>query len=342
MYLCHVATIALDSSQRDLNISTRDSDRPTPLCFDAVHGMALDGTDDYPPWGRGWCTALACSLEASAPKPGNVYPGANFDDLSYDELIRASAAIAPVMQRAAGQPLGRTILDAVTASRRVTRSNANLGIVLAIAPIAAVSDDAIAATPFRPESIAAVLATLSPADATSVWRAIALAQPGGMGGRDTWDVAGPAPDHLLAAMHAAATYDQIAHLWAHGYQTLCNGLVRDLLEELHAGHTLGDAIVRSHLRQLAREPDSLIARKHGLECAADVSARAACVLAQTDNWREATADFDRHLRWPVRLNPGTTADLLAAGLYILLIDGRLRRLLGATPSLRSRVSFPSA
>ena len=285
---------------------------------------------------------MACSLEASAAKPGNVFPGADFDDLSYNELIAAGAAIAPVMQRAAGQPLGRTIRDAVTASRRVTRSNANLGIVLAIAPIAAVPADIITTTPFRPEIIAAVLATLGPADATAVWEAISIAQPGGMGDRDTWDVAGSAPNDLLAAMHAAAAYDQIAHLWAHGYQTLCNGLVRDLLGELHAGHTLGDAIVRSYLRQLSREPDSLIARKHGLERAADVSARAACVLAQADNWRNATAEFDHQLRWPVRLNPGTTADLVAAGLYILLIDGRLRSLLGATPSLQSLVSLPSA
>ena len=43
-----------------------------------------------PPWSRGWMAALAGVLEASAPKPGNVHPGAAFDDLCYDELVAAA------------------------------------------------------------------------------------------------------------------------------------------------------------------------------------------------------------------------------------------------------------
>ncbi|RLS77754.1 MAG: hypothetical protein DWI03_05785, partial [Planctomycetota bacterium] len=91
--------------------------------------------ETLPSWSRGWMAALAGILEASAPKPGNVHPGAAFDDLCYDELVAAALAIAPAMDRATARPLGRTILDAVAATRRVVRSNANLGIVLALAPL---------------------------------------------------------------------------------------------------------------------------------------------------------------------------------------------------------------
>jgi triphosphoribosyl-dephospho-CoA synthase len=269
-----------------------------------------------PPGGRGWAVGAACILEASAPKPGNVHPGAAFPDLAHADLVAAAVAIAPVFERAAEAPLGRTILAAVAASAAVTRSNANLGIVLAIAPLAAA-----AAT--TPEAAAAVLARLGPADAADVWRAIGLARPGGLGASDRHDLGGPPPDDLVEAMRAAAHRDQIARLWATGYADLYRGPVADLRDELAAGRSLEEAIVRAHLRHLGREPDTLIARRHGGPAAAEVSRRAAAVLDGGPDWRAAAAEFDRSLRFPRRVNPGTTADLVAAALYILLRERRI-------------------
>ncbi|MEI6635157.1 MAG: triphosphoribosyl-dephospho-CoA synthase, partial [Planctomycetota bacterium] len=214
---------------------------------------------------------------------------------------------------------------AVTAARQVTRSNANLGIVLAIAPLAAVADAGRqTATPSTvaapsPAAVAGVLARLTPADSADVWTAIGLAQPGGMGQSSRHDIAGPPPDDLLAAMRLAAPRDSIARLWSEGYESLQLGLVTDLAAGIDRGLAIYDAIVVAFLAQLAREPDSLIVRKHGSEVAAEVSRRAAAALEQP---LEIPA-FDRFLRSPRRLNPGTTADLTAAALYILLRDGRL-------------------
>lgn len=263
-----------------------------------------------------------------------MHPAAEFADLSYSELVAAGAAIAPALELAPGRPLGRTILEAVAASRGVTRSNANLGIVLAIAPLAAIP--AVG----RPCAAAAadVLSQLTPADARDVYQAIALAQPGGMGRREAWDVAGAPPESLIDAMRAAAAHDQIARLWAQGYGPLFAGPVTDIVAEMHAGHPLGEAIVRGHLRQLAREPDTLIARKHGGSAAADVSARAAAVMdCELNHWRDASANLDRSLR-AARMNPGTSADLVAAALYILLMDGRLRSLLGDAFTIDSTIT----
>lgn len=264
---------------------------------------------------RGWCAGAACILEATAAKPGNVHPGAAFDDLEHGELVAAAIAIAPLLERAAEAPLGRTIRAAVEASGRVTRSNANLGIVLAVAPLAA------AVTPDR---VAEPLARLGPADAADVWEAIAAARPGGLGTSDRHDLRAPPPADLLAAMRAAADRDQIARLWATGYAELFTGPVADLAAEAAAGGPLEDAIVRTYLRQLARAADTLIARRHGPAVAADVSRRAAEVLAAGGEWRVAAAAFDASLRNPHRINPGTTADLVAAALYILLREGRIR------------------
>ncbi len=244
-----------------------------------------------------------------------MHPTAEFPDLTHAELVAAGLAIAPAMEQAAEVPLGRTILVAVTAARSVTRSNANLGIVLAIAPLAAVPDG----RPAGPAAVAEVLAGLTPADAADVWQAIGLAQPGGMGQSSQHDLAGPPPDDLLAAMRLAAPHDAIARLWADGYDSLGNGLVADLEAALGRGLALDDAIVHAFLAQLAREPDSLIARKHGLPVAVEVSRRATAALAHP----QTIPEFDRFLRSPRRLNPGTTADLTAAALYILIRRGRL-------------------
>jgi triphosphoribosyl-dephospho-CoA synthase len=269
---------------------------------------------ECPPGGRGWCAAAASILEATAPKPGNVHPGASFADLDYDDLVAAGLAIAPAIEQAARQPLGRTILAAVRASRAVTRSNANLGIVLLIAPLAAAD---------TPRDVDRVLERLTVADAADVWQAIAEAMPGGMGTSNRDDLRGPAPTDLRQAMRLAAPHDTIARLWAEGYADLLAGPVRDLAAGLAAGLPLLDAIVCCQLHQLAREPDTLIARRHGTAAAKDVSRAAADVLAVGGDWREAVVRFDVTLRTPRRLNPGTTADLIAAALYILLREGKL-------------------
>lgn len=281
--------------------------------------------DSCPPRGRGWSAAAASILEASAAKPGNVHPAAEFPDLSHAELVAAGLAIAPAMEAAPDVPLGFTILTAVQAARSVTRSNANLGIVLTIAPLAAVPDEggspedlsAWAAT--GPAAVARVLSRLCPRDAADVWQAIGLAAPGGMGTSRRHDLAGPPPDDLMAAMRLAAPHDTLARLWTEGYGPLYSGLVADLLGAIDRGTPTDDAIVDAFLAQLARTPDSLIVRKHGLAVAHDVSRRAA--TARGD--RRKIAEFDQFLRSPLRLNPGTTADLTAAALYILIRGGRL-------------------
>ena len=85
--------------------------------------------------------------------------------------------------------------------------------------------------------------------------------------------------------------------------------------------------MQAFLAQLARAPDSLIARKHGLPVAIEVSQRAATALARP----RMIPEFDLSLRSPRRLNPGTTADLTAAALYILVRSRRLLADVSPTP-----------
>src|SRR5258708_32897038 len=79
---------------------------------------------------------LACLIEASAPKPGNVSPGRSFADARYEDFLASAAAIGAPLAGAATRPLGETIRLAVDATAQWTSSNTNLGIVLLLAPLA--------------------------------------------------------------------------------------------------------------------------------------------------------------------------------------------------------------
>src|SRR5436189_5752134 len=51
---------------------------------------------------------LACLLEASAPKPGNVSPFASFRDATYEDFLASAAAIGPAPPMARGRARGAT------------------------------------------------------------------------------------------------------------------------------------------------------------------------------------------------------------------------------------------
>ena len=78
---------------------------------------------------------LACVLEASASKPGNVSPGRRFADLAYEDFLAAAAAIGEPLADAGRQALGLTIRRAVEATHGRAGTNVNLGIVLLLAPL---------------------------------------------------------------------------------------------------------------------------------------------------------------------------------------------------------------
>src|SRR6059036_4154925 len=79
---------------------------------------------------------LACLLEVSAPKPGNVSPFVAFRDVTYADFLASAVAIGPAFAAAGDRPLGATIRAAVEATARWAPSNTNLGLILLIAPLA--------------------------------------------------------------------------------------------------------------------------------------------------------------------------------------------------------------
>ena len=265
----------------------------------------------------------ACFLEATARKPGNVHPRASFEDLTYDDFLRSANVIAPVLARSQEQGIGRTILTAIERTHSQNPRNVNLGIVLLLAPLAAVPKDVSLA-----EGIGNVLAGLTIEDASLAYRAIRLAHPGGMGDVAEEDLAEEPTVTLLEVMRLAADRDAIASEYANGFDLVLNVGVPILETAENFAHEWENAIINLHLRLLARCPDTLIARKRGIEEARQASRLAQKVLdagwPNTETGTRHIKNFDDWLRADGhRRNPGTTADLVAATLFASLREQRI-------------------
>lgn len=286
---------------------------------------------------------LACVIEATARKPGNVHPAAAFADLSYGDFVRAAAAGASALAQAGEIGVGRAVLECVERTRAATGTNVNLGIALLIAPLAAVP-------PEKPisDGIEAVLDSLTLEDADFVYRAIRVAQAGGLGRVDDEDVSGAPTRPLREIMALAAGRDAIAAEYARGFPLVLGiGLpylagrsvaLSEVHRAIEADMTISrnpgdcpftdweEAVIGLHLLLMAIRPDTLIARKCGIDVARESAARAARVLEA--GWPETPAgreEFDRLDAWlradGNRRNPGTTADLVAASLFAALREG---------------------
>jgi triphosphoribosyl-dephospho-CoA synthase len=271
----------------------------------------------------GLCAQLACVWEVTARKPGNVHRYRDFADVTYLDFLASAAAIAPVLSRACHQRMGATVLRCVEATRRVAASNTNLGMVLLLAPLAAVPDG----EGLEP-GVARVLAGLDVEDARQVYAAIRLARPGGLGRATEQDVAEEPTRPLREVMALAADRDLVARQYANGFQEVFADGVPTLVAALAETGSLEGAIIGAQLDLMARHPDTLIARKCGAATAAEAGERARRVRAagwpQRDAGWAALAGFDAWLRADGnRRNPGATADLLAACLFVLLRRGTI-------------------
>ncbi len=263
----------------------------------------------------------ACLLEVTAPKPGNVHRAADFPQMTLVDMCLSAVAIGAPIAMAPTCGVGASVLSSVTATRQWVHKNTNLGIILLFAPLACAKRGSHG-------DVKEVLATLTPQDARDVYSAIRMAMPGGLGRVAVHDVYEAAPDNLLDAMRAAASRDSVARQYATDFRDVREFIVPRLEQCLEQSIDLPLAIVHTHVQTLAQFPDSLIARKRSWKVALQASLWAEQVLAagepHSPAYQVALAALDFWLRSDGNArNPGTTADLVAAALFILLLDNKL-------------------
>ena len=270
----------------------------------------------------------ACALDVQARKPGNVSEASAGHGMQAGLFIAsAEAAAGPLCTP--GLAVGERIERAMQATLAVAHCNTNLGILLLCAPLAVVCESWSRehGVPALRRRLEAVLRGLDVADARAAYRAIAAAQPGGLGDAPQQDVCAEPSIGLREAMALAADRDRIAFQYQHAHTDIFTlGLPAFVSQAQATGSGSTAAMQRCYVEYLAAFPDSHIVRKHG-------AAAAHSVMAEARPWREraragyaldadpAFAAWDAALKARA-INPGTSADLsVATALVAALSSG---------------------
>jgi triphosphoribosyl-dephospho-CoA synthase len=270
------------------------------------------------PLSIGMYAQTACIFDVSTFKPGNVSVLYGFADMTAIDFLLSAAAIAPILDQAPTRRVGDTILDCIRATRSVTKVNTNLGIVLLLTPLACVQPH----LDLR-GGVMGTLMRLDVADARAAYEAIRLARPGGLGTVAEQDVASEPTVSLREAMALAADRDLVARQYVNDFEQVFEG-AEILREELRTPEPeIGTVVVRLYLRLLAKYPDSLIARKLGPQAAAAISQEARRIVQSQADWGFEPGSIGRfgewlRKKWGHPCNPGTTADLVTASLFVAL------------------------
>jgi triphosphoribosyl-dephospho-CoA synthase len=298
---------------------------------------------------------LALLLEVSAyPKPGNIHRTQDFENTCFEHFLASSAALGSHFRVAARHgysaaasgsiggkacAIGKQIRRAVeSCSKWQHGGNTSLGTIMLLIPIACAAGMIHLQSPLKPaeirKNLRRVVHGTTSTDAVDVYQAISCASPGGLGEKLELDVNDRKSIERirkqkltpLDVFRISSRYDTISSEWVDNYSVTFDIGLPYLARELQANGDINAAVVDTYLRLLSQFPDTLIARKLGMKKAREISLQARRVLRaggmKTAAGRLAIRRMDRRLQSPGHeCNPGTTADLTASALSVLLLSG---------------------
>ena len=131
----------------------------------------------------------------------------------------------------------------------------------------------------------------------------------------------------------AASYDSIAQEYTTNFVYTFDTLYPQVTAALNRHPRVEDAVLATYLWALSDRSDSFIQRKNGSKAAQEVKRRAKKVHTKImkmpeSRWMDQITPFDEYLRSEgSQLNPGTTADLLSAALFLALLLGNIKSIL---------------
>ncbi len=308
---------------------------------------------------------FAMFLDILTPKPGNVHRYRDHPDTRFIHFTASITRLGHPMLQAAQWGYQLSIADhepsriggliklAVQASMEPHGKNTLLGTILLLVPLAAAAGHEISRLKTSKatlhQSLTRILQNTDVEDAVELVRALQIASPGGAIPKSSkWTPEPQAFDfqspHTIELIHRekyslcdlqalAASYDSIAEEYTTNFSYTFDTLYPQVTKALNRHPRIEDAVLASYLWALSDRPDSFIQRKKGPQIAEDVMQRAQKVYARImkmpeARWSDQITPFDDYLRSEgSQLNPGTTADLLSAALFLALLLENIKSIL---------------
>ena len=260
----------------------------------------------------------SCSKDVEVIKPGNVnidYP--HSDTTAYNFLRSAHDSCRSLFRQ--DLSLGERIYHSVTDSRKNTRVNTNLGIVILISPIIQGLLTSTKTT-FR-SALKDVIKTSRISDTNLLCRAINSINPGGLGEREEMDTNSLPKVTLKTIMDKSAKYDRLSYQYSTGYSDILDFIVPRIIEHKKYIENTDFLLSLVFLEILSEIPDTHISRKFNEKIAKKTSneARDLIKIINTERSRKKAISRICQLDYEYKnkgINPGTTADLLLSGVMI--------------------------
>ena len=278
------------------------------------------------------CAQLAMVLDVSAtPKPGNIDRDHDYSDTRFEHFLASAVGVYPVLEEAAHSDsgVGLFIRQAVLESARWQKGgNTHFGAFILLVPLVIAGGDCEDTACLR-ERVSQVVKETTVNDAIELYQAFsdAKVRVKPVGDLDLSDSASVDKIKeqgltLFDMMEMSADYDIIAGEWVNGFSKTFE-CARLILEKIKT-HNINDAVVFSFMEMLARNKDTFIQTKFDSKKAEEVSRRAEEILQKGGEDMEVMRNdihaFDRELL-DEGVNPGSTADIIIAGLFVALFEG---------------------
>lgn len=298
---------------------------------------------------------LASLLELSGwPKPGNVHRTHDFKNSRFEHFLAGITSIQPSFYKFCSRiydsynevennleivNLGKFYLSAAEKMMKYQKGgNVVLGHILILGPLSAASTICLKKKNYNFKNFKTILCDIinaaSVQDTVLLYKAIKICNPGSLGTISKYDLN---DENALSELQKdkitlkkifelSKDYDLISSEYASGFQVILTEALPYFFSCYEKENDINKASVNTFLKVLSDHPDSLIARKMGKPQAIEISNKAKEIIdnggISSSKGLRLTEKLDIELQKENgRLNPGTTADLLAGVLFLALIFG---------------------
>ena len=272
------------------------------------------------------CAQLAMLLEVSAsPKPGNIDRDHDYEDTTYEHFLASTVSVFFVFEKTSQSTSGVGLLvrEAMEESGRwQIGGNTHFGTFLLLIPLIMAAGQSESYEGVK-DNANRIMRETTAQDAVDMYKVFNSTDIK-VKDVDDLDVYNPSSLEkikrkgltLYDIMRRSAPYDLISRELIGGFERSFK--YTSIMKEKVCEMDINDSIVWTYLTALSEEPDTFIAIKFDDEKAEFVSKEAFEIL--NDFNEEKIREFDERL---IRdgVNPGSTADLIAAAIFLALLDG---------------------
>lgn len=301
------------------------------------------------------CVNLASLLELSGwPKPGNVHRTRNYKDTRFEHFLAGISAIQPNFKKFCNNvyndsekidenysyvKLGLFFREAAKKMMKWQKGgNVLLGHILILAPLVAAAAICLKFNIEKFENftsnIKKVIDDSTVEDTINLYEAIKICNPGGLGRIEQYDIhsidsiGNIKKDNinLKKIFELSKDYDLISSEYSSGFAIILNKGLPFYFDTFNQTNDINKATVNTFLKILSEYPDTLIIRKSGISDAQNISQKADRILKKggisTNAGLKLIKKLDNILyEKNGKLNPGTTADIIAGIIFCSLLFG---------------------